>query len=267
MKQTFWHDPALPFVEARRAQHSRACYRLHSHPTLSIGAVDAGNSTLFVESAEAVRLGAGDVVVIQPHQTHSCNPDPDGEWSYQMLHLDEIWVRHLLSEMRHCAPGLRIDYPTSQRNADWYPAFDRLNTQLFGPLEAEHKESLLIEFVGQLLGGRALLAATVRPHWLSSVLLRLDRQCEATWPVEQLAHEAGISRFHFIRTFQTHVGLTPHAYQLNCRINRARTQLRVGYPLAELAQSLGFSDQSHFHHAFKQRVAVTPRQYLCRDAR
>ena len=39
-----WRDPALPFVESRRACHSRACYKAHSHPTFSIGAVDAGLS-------------------------------------------------------------------------------------------------------------------------------------------------------------------------------------------------------------------------------
>ena len=49
--QAFWHDPALPFVESRRACQSRACYRPHHHPTFSIGAVDEGTS---------IFTGAGD---------------------------------------------------------------------------------------------------------------------------------------------------------------------------------------------------------------
>ena len=39
-----WRDPRLPQVESRRACNSRACYKAHSHPTFSIGAVDAGSS-------------------------------------------------------------------------------------------------------------------------------------------------------------------------------------------------------------------------------
>lgn len=42
--QRFWRDPRMPHVESRRASHSRACYKPHSHPTFSIGAVDAGSS-------------------------------------------------------------------------------------------------------------------------------------------------------------------------------------------------------------------------------
>ncbi|MGI3335678.1 helix-turn-helix domain-containing protein, partial [Acinetobacter baumannii] len=44
-------------------------------------------------------------------------------------------------------------------------------------------------------------------------------------------------------------------------INQAREQLKQGVPLAELAVNLGFSDQSHFHKAFKAHTGVTPRQF------
>jgi AraC-like DNA-binding protein len=55
--------------------------------------------------------------------------------------------------------------------------------------------------------------------------------------------------------------MTPHAYLLDSRIQRARQWLREGYGLADLAYRLGFSDQSHFQHAFRERVAVTPGEY------
>jgi AraC-like DNA-binding protein len=266
MTQAFWFDPALPFVESRRAQHSRACYRGHSHPALSIGAVDLGHSTLSVEGKAAIRLAAGDLVLIPPHLVHACNPDPDGAWSYQMLYLDADWVRALVGECR--LPGARVDLGNQAGlcRAGAYQQFCRLNTGLFSPLEPEYKESLLIEFVGSVLTGGepAVLPVEPLPAWLPRMQQMLARQCELRWPVEQLAEQAGLSRFYFIRAFHAHTGMTPHAFQLDCRINRARVLLRSGYPLAELAQMLGFSDQSHFHHAFKQRVAVTPRQYLGR---
>ncbi|WP_422696087.1 hypothetical protein [Cupriavidus necator] len=36
----WWADQALPFAESRRASHSSASYLPHTHPTLSVGAVD-----------------------------------------------------------------------------------------------------------------------------------------------------------------------------------------------------------------------------------
>lgn len=261
MTQAFWYDPALPFAESRRAQHSRACYRAHSHPALSIGAVDAGHSTLLVEGAAPLRLAAGDLVLIPPHQVHSCNPDPGGEWSYQMLYLDAQWVGDVLAEAGQDAAHTMAS-PALCGAADGYRRFSRLNHALFSPLDAEYKESLLIDWLGQLLADSAPLPETAQPPWLPHIMSLLRQQCEACWPVAQLAGRAGLSRYHFMRAFHRYTGMTPHAFQLDCRINRARTLLRTGHPLADLAQALGFSDQSHFHHAFKQRVAVTPRQYL-----
>jgi hypothetical protein len=60
----FWRDSSLVFVESRRACHSRACYKPHSHPTFSIGAVDAGAS-LFTGAADgACSLRPGMMVFI-----------------------------------------------------------------------------------------------------------------------------------------------------------------------------------------------------------
>lgn len=91
-KTIFWRDATLPHVESRRACHSRACYKPHSHPTFSIGAVDAGGS-IFTGSGDAgVRLAPGSLVLVPAGCVHACNPLPDQAWSYQMLHLDAQWL-------------------------------------------------------------------------------------------------------------------------------------------------------------------------------
>jgi AraC-like DNA-binding protein len=67
-----------------------------------------------------------------------------------------------------------------------------------------------------------------------------------------------------IRAFKQEHGLTPHAYQLNCRIEFCRSQLRAGHSIAEVALAAGFSDQAHFQRSFKKFVAATPGQYQAR---
>jgi AraC-like DNA-binding protein len=259
--QTFWLDPALPFVESRRAQHSRACYRSHTHPALSIGAVDAGRSTLQVDGACAQALQGGDVVVIPPHCAHACNPEPGQNWSYQMLYLDETWLRALVDEGRLTEPGLRLGYPALLRSPEVYRALCALNRHVFSPAAAEAKECALIDFVGGLVV-QSDWRPDVPPAWLEPMRLLLRAQCEQNWSVSALAARAGLSRYHFIRAFSTHTGMTPHAFQLDCRINLARRLLRQGVAIADLAYRLGFADQSHFQHAFKARVSATPGEYL-----
>jgi AraC-like DNA-binding protein len=55
--------------------------------------------------------------------------------------------------------------------------------------------------------------------------------------------------------------MTPHAWQVNQRVNLARDRLRAGEAIAEVAYGLGFADQSHFQRVFKAHAAVTPARY------
>ena len=70
-----------------------------------------------------------------------------------------------------------------------------------------------------------------------------------------------MSRYHLLRAFRDRFGITPHAWQLDRRIQHARRLLDKETPLSEIALHLGFADQSHFQRAFKQRVAVNPGEY------
>lgn len=77
----------------------------------------------------------------------------------------------------------------------------------------------------------------------------------------ELASLADLSPFHLIRIFTKEVGLTPHAYQTQVRIGRAKSLLAKGLPPVQVALALGFYDQSHFGKYFKRLVGVTPRKY------
>ncbi len=94
----FWRDPAMPYVESRRACDSRACYKPHSHPTFSIGAVDEGNSLFTGADGGPTLLRAGTVIFIPADRVHACNPEPEKAWSYQMLHLDMAWLSAIREE-------------------------------------------------------------------------------------------------------------------------------------------------------------------------
>ncbi len=76
-----------------------------------------------------------------------------------------------------------------------------------------------------------------------------------------IAEASGLSPYHLIRSFKQAYGQTPHAFQLDQRINRAKQLLKRGNTIVAVAQQLGFADQSHFQRHFKKRHAVTPKAY------
>jgi len=79
----------------------------------------------------------------------------------------------------------------------------------------------------------------------------------------ELAHEAGLSRYHLLREFQRTLGLTPHVYHRSLRVDRARQLLAAGWEISRVALATGFADQSHLNRRFRELVGVTPGQYRC----
>jgi AraC-like DNA-binding protein len=79
--------------------------------------------------------------------------------------------------------------------------------------------------------------------------------------LDELSAIAGLSSYHLVRSFTRRFGLPPHAYQIHVRVERARAPLAAGAPLAAVASSVGFADQSHFTRHFRRIMNVTPANY------
>jgi AraC-like DNA-binding protein len=77
----------------------------------------------------------------------------------------------------------------------------------------------------------------------------------------ELARIAGLPRFQILRAFARETGLTPHAYQVQRRIDLVRRLITRRVPLAEAALTAGFADQSHMTRAFVRRYGLTPAAY------
>ncbi|MFV3402897.1 AraC family transcriptional regulator [Pseudomonas sp. NY15463] len=261
--QAIWHDPALPHVESRRACHSRACYKAHSHPTFSIGAVDAGYSRFTGTGAGETRLTPGTLVLVPAQRMHACNPEPGQAWSYQMLHVDAGWLQRLRQEsgIDAGAPGSPARVTRSSR---LYRQFCTLNATLFSPASPQEKDAALVAFLCEHdFSALATLpqAPALSCSMLDDLLDHVHGQDLAGLSLDSLAAQAGLGRYQLIRAFAAATGFTPHAYLLNARINQARQLLRQGQPLAAVAYQLGFADQSHFQRVFKAHAGVPPGVY------
>jgi AraC-like DNA-binding protein len=80
--------------------------------------------------------------------------------------------------------------------------------------------------------------------------------------LEQLAALCNLERFHFLKLFKQTVGMTPHAWVVRLRLERACSLLsHTDRCLTQVAQEVGFNDQSHFNRAFRQAFGVSPSKY------
>jgi AraC family transcriptional regulator len=80
--------------------------------------------------------------------------------------------------------------------------------------------------------------------------------------LEQLAAVAGLSCYHFARSFKLSTGLSPHAFVVRCRIEEAKRLLTgTTLPVAEVARRTGFNGPSQLSTRFRAMTEQTPSAY------
>jgi len=80
--------------------------------------------------------------------------------------------------------------------------------------------------------------------------------------LQAMADVVDLSPFHFARRFKQTMNVSPHQYVIQCRVERARERLQNSRDtIAQIAQSVGFCDQSHLTTHFRRVFGVTPKVY------
>ncbi|MEM0960963.1 MAG: AraC family transcriptional regulator [Bacteroidota bacterium] len=80
-----------------------------------------------------------------------------------------------------------------------------------------------------------------------------------------LSREAGLSKFHLLRTFKQVLGETPYRYQARVRIDHAKALLAdTDLAIGTIAHAVGYADLPTFSKAFRRVEAIPPSGYRSR---
>jgi AraC family transcriptional regulator len=97
---------------------------------------------------------------------------------------------------------------------------------------------------------------------LKQALCYINDNLGAELKVAEIASELGMSPYYFSRLFRQSMGVSPHEYLTQCRLEAAKQMLKKSnLPIIEIAAEVGFNSQSHFITLFKKHFGITPLQY------
>jgi AraC family transcriptional regulator len=100
------------------------------------------------------------------------------------------------------------------------------------------------------------------PERLLRVMEYIEAHLTSELSVAELAAVACLSPYHFGRMFRRSTGESVHRYVTRRRIERSQELLRTSVlSLAEIAEGVGFTDQSRFTNVFKRHLQMTPGAY------
>jgi transcriptional regulator GlxA family with amidase domain len=101
---------------------------------------------------------------------------------------------------------------------------------------------------------------------ITEVVRAIEQRSAARHTLDDLAARAGLSPFHFLRTFRHKIGVTPHQFIIRTRLRDAATRLATeSAKVIDVALAAGFGDLSNFNHAFRAEFGVSPRRYRMRS--
>jgi AraC family transcriptional regulator len=100
------------------------------------------------------------------------------------------------------------------------------------------------------------------PHQLQQIIEYINESLEQDIKLANLAALVDMSQFHFARLFKQSMGISPHQYVIQQRVERAKKLLASSdLSLTNVALQCGFSSQSHLGKWFRQITGVTPSNY------
>lgn len=260
-----WVEDRLARMPLLRATYLHHQFSTHTHDNYVIGANVSG-AAVCTDECDLV-LSPGMLGVVPPGVPHGGRRAGVDPWDYRAVYPSAAFMTGLFRDIvdrENAEPALAHSFFLDH---DLHREFLRAHRALrctHDPLEGEVRMTDVLSTVLLRYGrnGRSSRRIGREHRGVTRAIEFIDTHLDAPLSLSRIAESAGLSRYHFLRVFSRETHLTPHAFVMRRRVERARALLRAGLPIAEAAGQAGFADQSHLSRRFKEYVGVTPGEYV-----
>jgi AraC-like DNA-binding protein len=253
----YWRHPAVPGVGLMRARFVRHGFSRHSHDTFAIGVLRAGAEDLLI-GHNTHHVMVGGVVMINPDVVHTGRPAAREGWAYRVLY-----------------PTVDVLAEVSGTSSPWFKEPVVYDSAAEIAILQAHRAAetgdrlaagtLLTRALGYLYnaygGGRRPDSTGAHSRSVDQAREILHERLVDPPSLGELAAEVGTGQFALLRSFRARYGLPPHAYLNQQRVRQACALLEAGVPAAQVAVTVGFTDQSHLSRHFRRTIGVAPGHY------
>lgn len=257
-------DPAFAGLHTMLASFEQHCFPPHVHDELMIGTIQEGVQS-FLRDKKKHFAPRESMSIINPGDVHTGEPAYNERLVYRALYIPVKVLQDAQAALRISGPLSGFPSAVIHDRRLWLAVeqyHDALESGELAIVREFHMygalEILLREYTGELNAGRTSYHGRQEACRMREMLHSL-RDSRPT--IRDLANTVGLDTFQAIRVFRDTFDVTPHAYLLALKIQRAKTLIQIGMPICEVAIQAGFVDQAHLHRHFKRMTGVTPGCY------
>lgn len=263
-----WRDGSLPGgLELLRASCFDYRYPAHFHDEYVIAAFARGAQRHRVSRYEGV-AEAGTLMIIHPGEVHTGEAaERDKGWDYCAFYPTSAFLEGIADDVLGSRGSLDFGRDVLRQDLAATRSLLRAHAVISGSRDVFEKQCVLYEAFADIITryGERCRRGT-RPASLTAPIREavayLEAHHDRQITVNEVAAVAGVSEYHFMRTFRATAGLSVHRYLTQIRLRRAKELLMGGMGAAEIALTIGFFDQSHFINQFRRQFGVTPGAFV-----
>ena len=238
----------------------------HEHPVWEVYLQAHGTTRWRVRDAVHV-VGPGGVLAVPPRVPHALAVRPGSRHHFFYAALDPLAFVDDPDAAAVWRAGDVLITTDGEALGGPFRALVRelVAVRAWQPLALRAAATLLVLEAARVLGADGDSAAPLaRPTSPAVVRARrlLDERYGERWRVADLAAGSGVSATHLAELFTRDVGVPPHQYLLERRIERAAELLAgTDLPVTAVAHEVGFGSGQHLARAFRAATGCTPRDY------
>jgi len=259
----FWNQDRMPGLSLMCADFTTHEYAPHWHEALVIAATEDG-------AAQFNSRGTSDyarpplLLVFNPAEPHSGRMGWSDRWRYRSFYLTQAAIDAVARGLGIAeVPGFTGNAVADPALAAGFLALHRAMEEGGDALAA--REQLYRCFAALVSrhgsGGGRIAAPSVDRAVIAAIVAFMHAHHDRELSLDDMGQHFALTPFQLIRAFKKAVGLTPHAYLTQLRLNQACRLLRRGTAIAETAAAVGFYDQSALTRHFKRSYGITPLQF------
>lgn len=246
--------PSAEGLERMEVFFHEHAFTPHRHDTYVIGFTTQGVQT-FDYRGSVWRSLPRQIFVLHPDELHDGRAGDDGGFGYRVLYVDPAIIRDALG-------GRALPFIRNPVTDEWQ--LRAAVTSILSDLDKPFEDLRITSSVSSL--AHALLVAEREPRELRRIddkavrtirdLLLASTHSKVSSRDLEIA--TGLNRWTLSRHFRAAYGVSPYRFHLLRRLDRVRTLIREGRPLADVALRLGFADQSHLTRHFRGAYGLPP---------
>jgi AraC-like DNA-binding protein len=246
----------------------------HAHPHCHVLLKVEGADTQFVVGDKVYPLTNQTAVLVNGWQPHSYVHDPERPRTVILaLYIEPEWLMAFRPGWAASgAPGFFND-----PSGDVSPRIRGLAMNLAADMMARPEartaheaalSDLMIAVIERFTPWRSF-PASIREMNVSSgdwrirkIAASMRAETRRGVALDTLAKEAGLSRSHFFRLFESSIGVPPKVYLNVVRMEQAvDAVLNQSASVCDISKQLGFAEPAHFTRFFRNHAGVSPREF------